>query len=585
MKVLLATLNSKFIHSSLALRYLREYCSDKPVDIALREFTINDSMHTVMGEVFREKPDVVAFSCYIWNITGTFTLARRIKQVMRDIVIILGGPEVSFDDLNLMEQHPFVDFIVRGEGEQTFREWLEYMAEGKKGPEGIPGLTFRAKGRIVQNAARGLLRDLSCIPFPYQRDSGLENKIVYYEASRGCPYRCCYCLSSTAPGVRYFPVQRVKEDLDRLISIGVRQVKFVDRTFNCNPAFSREIISHLIQKGGDTNFHFEISADLLDEGFIELLASAPPGLFQFEVGVQTTNPEVLREIRRSTRQEVLFQNVRKVSEGKNIHQHLDLIAGLPLEDMASFERSFNDVFSLEPDMLQLGFLKLLKGSGIRDRAKEYGYVFTNEPPYEVLSNNWMDYGDIRRLKLMEEVLEYFYNSHGFDNTLKFLLHYTCIGPFEFFKRLSEYWEERGLHLEKHSRKDLYTLLYEYCVRCIGAPAAVVNEVMKLDFLSVEKSPVLPLPITRMETPSFKQRCFDFLKNPENIKAYLPGYLGLPAKQVYKMVHFEAFDPCAAEYLPKPSGTGGGGGAHLTLLFDYDDRDKLRGKARIIVVDI
>ena len=583
MKVLLTTLNSKFIHSSLALRYLRAYCGDKPWDLALREFTINDSIHTVMGEIYKEAPDIVAFSCYIWNITETLMLARRIRQVMKNTVIVLGGPEVSYDDRSLMEQHPFIDFVVRGEGEQTFRELMEFLVEGKGKAEDIHGLTFRSPGGIIQNRPRDLLCDLSRIPFPYNEDTDLGGRIVYYEASRGCPFACSYCLSSTVKGVRFFPVRRVKEDLERLIGMGVKQVKFVDRTFNCNPAFSREIFSYLVERGGGTNFHFEISADLFDDELIKLLGSAPPGLFQFEVGVQTTNSEVLKEIRRQTRQQALFRNVREISERGNIHQHLDLIAGLPKEDMASFERSFDDVFMLEPDMLQLGFLKLLKGSDIRNRAREYGYVFTAEPPYEVLSSNWMDYGDIRRLKLVEQVLEYYYNSHGFDNTLRFMLQQFKTGPFGLFKELSEYWEERGLHLKKHSRRELYALIYEYCTGYRGAPAALVNELLKLDFLLVERSPVLPPPLARMDIPSFKQKCFDFLASPENIKAYLPTYDGLLAKQIYKMVHFEAFDPRISEYVPRLCGTGRK--TYITLLFDYNNRDRLRGKARTIAVDI
>lgn len=583
LKVLLTTLNSKFIHSSLALRYLRAYCSDKPWDLRLREFTINHSIHTITGEIFRENPDVVAFSCYIWNITETLTLARRIKQVMKDTLIILGGPEVSYDDRSLMEQGPFIDYIVRGEGEATFRELMEYIIEGRGSLKDIPGITHRTPGGIIQNNPRDLMCDLSSIPFPYSLDRDMRNKIVYYEASRGCPFRCSYCLSSTVNGVRFFPVQRVKEDLDRLVAMGVKQVKFVDRTFNCKGDFSREIFNHLMERGGDTNFHFEISADLFDDSLIKLLAGAPPGLFQFEVGVQTTNPKVLREIGRSTRLGELFRNVRSISERKNIHQHLDIIAGLPGEDMDSFERSFNDVYALEPDMLQLGFLKLLKGSGIRERAKRYGYVFTAEPPYEVLSNNWMDYGDIRRLKLMEEVFEYYYNSHRFDNTLRAAITHSTAGPFAFFKKLSEYWEKQDLHLRNHSRKDLYSILYGYCQKHTDIPALLINELLKLDFLLSERSPVLPPPIRRAQTPSFKQRCFDFLKNPENVRGCLPGYRGLSPKQIYKLVHFEAFDECIVEHVPDLQSKGGTG--QVTVLFDYREKDRLREKARIIAVEI
>lgn len=581
MKVLLTTLNSKFIHSSLALRYLRAYCRDKPWNLKVREFTINDLLLSITGEIYSEAPDIVALSCYIWNITETLALARRIKQVKQDTVIVLGGPEVSYDASSLMEKYSYIDFIVRGEGEETFRELLEHVIEGKGYVKDISGITYRQGRDVVENSDRKLICDLDSIPFPYGPDDGLKNRIVYYEASRGCPFRCQYCLSSTIRGVRFFSIDRVKRDLDRLVDMGVKQVKFVDRTFNCQNSFSREIFRHLIQRGGGVNFHFEITADLLDGETMRLLNTAPPGLFQFEIGVQTTNKRVLKEIRRNTRQEALFENVRRISQGKNIHQHLDLIAGLPGEDMQSFAKSFDDVFGLAPDMLQLGFLKLLKGSGIRQRAEEYGYAFTAEPPYEVLFNKWMDYGDLRRLKLIEQVLEYYYNNHGFDNTLAYMFSSTGKGPFALLKDLSEYWEERKLHLIKHSRKKLYSLLYEYCKDRLKAPARAVNELLKLDFLLTERTFTLPQPISRIEVPAFKQKCFDFLARAENIKLYLPDYEGLAPKHIYKLVHFEIFDSCITDYVPALDDSGGSGS--ITVLFDYGKREKLRGKASIIIV--
>lgn len=583
LKVLLTTLNSKYIHSSLALRYLRAYCGDMPWDLKVREFTINDSEHSVLGEIYKEKPDIIAFSCYIWNITETLLLARRIKQVMGDTIIILGGPEVSYDDFLLIKRYPFIDYIVRGEGEVTFKELLEHVLEHRGNIEKIPGITYRTSKGVIQNRSRDLIKELSSIPFPYTFDKDLKNKIVYYEASRGCPFHCTYCLSSTVKGVRFLPLQRVKKDLAYLIELGVKQVKFVDRTFNCDINFSREIFSFLMEGGGDTNFHFEIYADLLNDELINLLAEAPPGLFQFEIGVQTTNPEVLREVRRSPRQDKLFDNVKGISKGQNIHQHLDLIAGLPKEDMKSFEKSFNDVYALKPDMLQLGFLKLLKGSEIRKNAKEYGYEFIQEPPYEVLSNKWMDYNDMRRLKLIERVFNYFYNSHGFDNTLRFIIDHLGLGAFAFFKGLSEYWEEEGLHLKRQSRRDLYSLLYKYCKGKNNLPILYVNELLKLDFLQKERTPALPNIIKRFEPPSFKQRCLDFLKSPGNVKNYIPEYAGLSQKRIYKLIHFETFDPCIIKFVP--------GLKHrdskekVTLLFDYCKRDKLRGKARITAIEL
>jgi radical SAM superfamily enzyme YgiQ (UPF0313 family) len=583
MKILLTTLNSKFIHSSLALRYLRAFCADKSFDVRLREFTINDPLDLVTGEIFREGADIVAFSVYIWNIDETLRVARRIKKVKKDTTIIMGGPEVSYDSREVMTLNPFIDFIVRGEGEITFRKLMEYLAEGKGDVGEIDGITFRKGDMVFDNRERELIKDLSTIPFPYQEEEDLENRIVYYEASRGCPFRCQYCLSSTIKGVRFMPLDRVKDDLVRLVKLGVKQVKFVDRTFNCNPDFALEIFRFLIELGGKTNFHFEISADLLNEDLVEVLKTAPPGLFQFEVGVQTTNVKVLKEICRKTSLPLLFRNVMEIKKTENIHQHLDLIAGLPGENMTSFAKSFNEVINLKPDMLQLGFLKLLKGSGIRERAKEYGYIYNEEPPYEVLGNKWMGYRDLLRLKLIEEVLEYYYNSHRFNNTIEYVLRHKFSSPFEFFLDLSEFWEQNGLHLVKHSAKKLYSLLYNYLTGKLGVPVEIINGLLKFDFLLSEKALVLPDPIKKVEIPLFKQRCYDFLGNPDNIKKYLPGYDHLSVKQVYKLVHFEVFSAGEMECIDMIDKKDTG--SKIVILFDYINSDKIRGKARASLIEI
>ncbi len=582
-RILLTTLNSKFIHSSLALRYLRAYCADKPWQMDLREFTINDTLEFITGEIYREKADIIAFSTYIWNINETLTVARRLKQVMKEVTIILGGPEVTFESIPLMNDNDFIDYIVRGEGEAGFKELIEYLAEGKGRLEKIDGITYREKGGIRENPDRPLIEDLDSIPFPYSVEESFENRIVYYEASRGCPFECQYCLSSTFRGVRFFSIERVKRDLERLIDMRVPQVKFVDRTFNCNPGFAAQIFRFLLDKGGRTAFHFEISADLLNEELLQMLKAAPAGFFQFEIGVQTTNREVLKEIRRKSDLPRLFENVKRVKEGGNIHQHLDLIAGLPGEDMASFARSFDDVYGAGPDMLQLGFLKLIKGSGIRKKEKEYGYVYTTEPPYEVLSNKWISYPEMLRLKLIEEVLEYFYNSHRFDNIIRYAVQQYSKGPFGFYDRLAGYWEEKGLHRSRHSLKNMYALLYDYLTGHLGLPSLTVNEIMKLDFLLRERALVLPRPLKKLEFLHFKQRCYDFLNNTENLEKYLPGYRHLPSKNIYKMVHFEVFDPRGLKALDEYRDMEGRD--KIVLLFDYMDRDKIRDRARVIEVDI
>jgi radical SAM superfamily enzyme YgiQ (UPF0313 family) len=583
MRVLLVALNSKYIHSSLALRYLKAFCSDKPYDIGMREFTINDPKDLIAGEIIRENADIVAFSVYIWNVTETLSLAARIKKIRNDITIIMGGPEVSYDSRRLMEECPFIDYVVRGEGEVTFRRLLECLVEGSLHAADIEGLTFRDGERVIVNDDREPIGDLSIIPFPYDGEHDMGSRIVYYEASRGCPFQCQYCLSSVDKGVRFQPIERVKDDLNRLIQMRVKQVKFVDRTFNCNKDFALEIFKFLIERGGKTNFHFEISADLLDQQTLEVLAGAPPGLFQFEVGVQTTNIDVLREIRRNTSLKDLFKNVTKIKEHGNIHQHLDLIAGLPGEDFKSFAISFDDVFSLRPDMLQLGFLKLLKGTGIKNRQNEYGYIFTDEPPYEVLGNKWISYNDILRLKMVEEVVEHFYNSHRFDNTIEYILARRMDSPFELFEDISRFWEGNGLHLSKHSQKNMYAHMYRYMTKRLGIPRAMVNELLKYDFLLSEKALVLPEPIARIEIPLFKQRCYDFLGNQDNVDRYLPDYRGLASKNILKLVHFEAFGTEALRFIK--SGINTDSRDISVVLFDYRNRDKIRGKARAIIVQV
>lgn len=583
MNILLTTLNSKFIHSSLALRYLRVFCADKPYQIDLKEFTINDTLEFIAGEIYRENAGIVAFSTYIWNIRQTLAAARRLKQVMGEVTIIFGGPEVTFESDKLMGDYRFIDYVVRGEGEVTFRELMECLVEGRGKIENINGITYRRGNEIIENQDRPMIQDLDIIPFPYCDEASLENKIIYYEASRGCPFECQYCYSSTFKGVRFFPIERVKKDLENLIKLGVKQVKFVDRTFNCNARFAAQIFRFLLEKGGQTTFHFEISADLLNDDLMEILKNAPPGFFQFEVGVQSTNLQVLKEIRRKSSLDRLYKNVEKIKGYNNIHQHLDLIAGLPGEDMISFAKSFNDVFALRPDMLQLGFLKLIKGSGIRNREDECCYAYTHEPPYEVLSNKWMSYSQLLRLKRIEEVLEYYYNSHRVDNTLEYAMKEYFDSPYQFFNELAEYWAQKGLYRIRHSSKKLYVLLYNFMVESVGAPIPVVNELLKLDYLLKERALVLPDPLKKIEIPGFKQRCYDFLNNTDNLEKYLPDYQHLPSKNIFKLVHFEVFDTRGLNVLDEYKEVRDRD--RLVLLFDYQNGDKICGKARVEIVEI
>ncbi|MDI3256354.1 MAG: DUF4080 domain-containing protein, partial [Kyrpidia sp.] len=402
MKIVLSTLNAKFIHSSLALRYLRAVVEGE-FDVSLREFTIKDDPLRVLGNLVGEKPDVVGFSCYIWNIFETLRIARLIKKVSPATRIVLGGPEVSYDTGEWMERCPEIDAVVIGEGESTFRELLRAWRD-REDLRRVAGLAYREGNRVRITSRREWIDPLDAIPSPYQgRLDDLAHRIVYFEASRGCPFHCQFCLSSIEDGVRYFSLDRVKTDLARLIDHGVDQIKFVDRTFNLKKEYALELFRFLAEYPGKTVFQFEITADILRPEIVDFVAAqAPPGRFRFEIGVQSTNEETNRLIRRVQRFDRLARTVTRLRESGRVVQHLDLIAGLPREDYASFRKTFNDVYALQPDELQLGFLKMLRGTGLRARAAEFGYVYMDEPPYEVLTNDVLPYEDVRRLKRVED---------------------------------------------------------------------------------------------------------------------------------------------------------------------------------------
>lgn len=368
MNILLTTLNAKYIHSSLALAYLRKYCADERWSLNIREFSINERTDEIMAAIYKERPDILCFSCYIWNIKPVLEICRDYKKIAPDTLIIAGGPEVSYDAISLLENHKFLDFVVRGEGEATLKE-LFHTIYMKQSLEAVKGVSYRNGDRVLDNPDRELITDLDCIPFPYEDDlDSYKNRIIYYETSRGCPYNCSYCLSSTIKGVRFFSLERVKADLSRLIRRGIKEIKFVDRTFNCHEGRALEIMKFILEQAGQTKFHFEIGAELLSQDFTAFIQKVPAGRFDFEIGVQSTNPESLQAVTRKSDWQKLRQNIERLKAAGNIHIHLDLIAGLPYEDLASFAQSFNDVYKLNPDVIQLGFLKLLKGSDIRNKS-------------------------------------------------------------------------------------------------------------------------------------------------------------------------------------------------------------------------
>ncbi len=542
MKAMLTTLNSKFIHSNLAIRYLSGYVKDI-MDMEVCEFTINQNIDFIVAEIYKSNPDIIGFSTYIWNLRETLMICDILKNVKPNIITVLGGPEVSFDGEELMRDNPYIDFIIYGEGEETFREFIQHIVKKEEDFSNIPGLILRNEDKIIKNRDRKLIENLNKIPSPY-RDIGDEfkDRIVYYESSRGCPFNCKFCLSSSIKGVRYFDIERVKKDLICLIEGKVRQVKFVDRTFNANKRYAMEIMDFIMEKDPkNINFHFEVTAHLLDEDMLKFLEKAKEGLFQFEIGVQSTNDMTIEAVGRITDFERLSKVVKKIKSGKNIHQHLDLIAGLPYEDYNTFKDSFNDVYALRPEKLQLGFLKLLKGSSLRADRDKYGYKYIDEPPYEVLENNFISYGDMIRLKGIEEMVEKYYNEGYFQHTLEFIIVNYYREPFEFYEDLSIYWETKDYHKVAHSRNNLYSILKDFIEYKNYEHGLIINNLLKYDYIYHNKRPKLPAKLEVSKEHRLQKNIHDILKDERILSDYLPEYRDMPTKKLINLVSVESFD--------------------------------------------
>jgi radical SAM superfamily enzyme YgiQ (UPF0313 family) len=542
LEILLTTLNSKFIHTNLAIRYLNSFCRDL-ANIQVEEYTINNSIDYILKEIYKKDVDLVVFSTYIWNVDDTLKICKNLKQISSHIKILLGGPEVSYDFIEFMKKHDFIDYIIYGEGEVTFREFIEYFL-GKKNINKIDGLVYRDNGNVIVNNPRALINDLNIIPSPYENidKREYENKIVYYETSRGCPFNCQYCLSSTIKGLRFFDIDRVKRELKNLIDARVKQVKFVDRTFNANKKYALDIMKFIMDNdNGYTNFHFEVTAHLIDDEMLEFLSTCKEGLFQFEIGVQSTNIDTLKEVGRVQNFERLSYVVNKVSSFKNIHQHLDLIAGLPFEDYESFRKSFNEVFDLDIEHLQLGFLKMLKGSGIRNNADKHGYVFKGYPPYEVLGNKYISYEEILKIKDIEEILEIYYNSKNFSLSIKYIIkNYYKEDSFKCFEDLAQFWEEKGYFKVSQGKNSQYKILLEYYKEKIKNNFDLFKEILKYDYISLGRVSSVPNFFEKIEVEEFKNRCHKFLQDEENTRTYLPEFENTPAKNIIKYVQFEVF---------------------------------------------
>lgn len=487
------------------MRYLKAFTKDLDFQGDIKEFSINDRVENILEGIIEEKPDVVAFSCYIWNMEFVNRLAELIKLVDPNIEILYGGPEVSYEGKEFLENHPG-EYVIVGEGEKTFREFVLYkLGEGKI--EDIKGLNYKRDGKVFENSKRPEM-DMNELVFPYTYEEDINNKIVYYEASRGCPFKCKYCLSSVMHGVRFLDVERVKKELKYFMERGLKLVKFVDRTFNCNREYTVELLKYLSEQDTETRFHFEVAADLLTEEQIEILNNAPKGRFQLEVGVQTTNNEVLHNINRYITYENIKEKVLKVASGKNVMQHLDLIAGLPGEDLESFKKSFNDVHAIRPDEIQLGFLKLLKGSSMREEAEKWGIVYSPYAPYEIIRSKDISYEELLLLKKVEAMVDKYYNSCKFNNVIKFFLD-IYDKPFDFYYDLAMFFEEKGNFKRSIGNVEYYKILLDFYLEKIGGEdEGLFKEVLKFDYLCFNKKRWLPDFLVRTITKEDEQNIKD-----------------------------------------------------------------------------
>ena len=541
MKILLAACNAKYIHSNLAVYDLKAYSSDYDKEVLLREYTINQPKDEILKDIYGSGADVVCFSCYIWNISFVRELIRDLAKILPETAFWAGGPEVSYDAENFLTEMPEVTGVLVGEGEKTFHDLLEYYIDGKGSLGEIRGIAYRDGEEIRHNGWRELM-NLSEIPFVYQHLEEFENRIIYYESSRGCPFSCSYCLSSIDKKLRFRDLELVKKELQFFLDHKVPQVKFVDRTFNCKHEHAMAIWKYILEHdNGVTNFHFEVSADLLRDEEMDLMAKMRPGLIQLEIGVQSTNPETIRAIHRHMDLDKLKRCVDRVHSFRNIHQHLDLIAGLPYEDYDTFHRSFNDVYQMKPDQLQLGFLKVLKGSLMQGEAEKYGIVHKEKEPYEVLSTNWLPYRDVLKLKAVESMVEVYYNSGQFQHTLEYLVP-LAKDAFTFYESLGAFYEKKGYSEISHSRMRRYEILLEYLQEETDVSVEKASQKMLYDLYLREK--LKKRPSFAPDQKVYETAIWDYRK----------------ANHIPKTAHIEVFEDGRA------------------VLFDYERRDPLSNNA-------
>lgn len=547
LKILLAACNAKYIHSNLAVYNLKSCSGKYSPNVVIKEYTINQIQDDILKDIYLEQPDVICFSCYIWNISFVKELVPDLKKILPHVDFWAGGPEVSYDAVEFLKKNPAFFGVMVGEGEETFHELAGYYIERK--PENlkeIRGVAFHDETKVPDIVHTGWreLMDLSKVPFAYSNLTEFKNRIIYYESSRGCPFSCSYCLSSIDKKLRFRDIELVKKELQFFIDNKVPQVKFVDRTFNCKHDHAMAIWRYITEHdNGITNFHFEISADLLREEELALMKTMRPGLIQLEIGVQSTNPQTIKAIRRTMDFEKLKGIVEQIHSFGNIHQHLDLIAGLPYEGYESFHKSFCDVYALRPEQFQLGFLKVLKGSHMMEMTGEYQILYKDREPYEVLSTAWLTYGEILGLKMVESMVEVYYNSGQFKHTLVFLEQYFE-DPFRMYEALGRFYEKKGYSEISHSRMRRYEILMEFAGEQKEIPLEVLSDVMLLDLYLREN--LKSRPSFASDQKPYERLIWDYRK----------------AEKIPKTAHIEVFRD------------------GKTILFDYTDRDPLTNNARL-----
>lgn len=577
MKILLVGINAKYIHANPGIYSLAAYSHMYGDYINIKEYTINHQIEDICFDIYREKADVIGFSCYIWNISIVLEICDTLKKINPKISIWLGGPEVSYDSASLLEENPTIDGIMRGESEEIFNQLAGLWVDEKGSLSSIDGITYRQDGAIISNKDAAPV-DMNKLPFIYHNISLFDHKIIYYESSRGCPYRCSYCLSSIDKQVRFKDIAKVLKELKIFLDMKVPQVKFVDRTFNCRHDHTKEIWKYLLEHdNGVTNFHFEITADLLDEEEIHLLSQMRPGLVQLEIGVQSTNPQTIDEIRRKVNFQKLKKVVTSIQSAANVHQHLDLIAGLPWEDLESFKKSFNQVYALKPEQLQLGFLKVLKGSWMYENRQAYELVYQTKPMYEVISTKWMSFDDILYLKDVENVLELFYNSGQFTWSIGYLEHFFDTG-FDLYAALGQWFGENDLHSQLCRREQRYKQLLDFAKSYVPDITLMI-QLLTCDLYAREN--VKSRPQWAMDLEPYKMPISQLYNEEEFRKVYLPDYASETYRTMRHYTHMEPLDYNMEEAVASGSIVK----EKRYILFNYRDKDPLTSAAAMKIIGL